>query len=260
MEADTERFLQLQHMGNTLLITLNRPPVNAINLQVIEQLEEALTSYEEDKNTKAVIITGNGRCFSAGADIKSFLEQDPDSPEIPLIRKANDVLNFIESYPKVVIAAINGICLGGGNELALACDLRIASQNAIFGQPEIKLGLLPGWGGIQRLTRLLGKARALEMCLTGESLNADRALQIGLVNEVVSPEGLIDRSLEISQKLSSLPTLAVNLIKQRIHKGAGASQGQAIREDEWAFRELLSSSYGQEGIKAFLEKREPRWD
>ncbi len=259
MEADTERFLQLQYMENTLLITLNRPPVNAINLQVIEQLEETLTSYEEDKNTKVVIITGNGRCFSAGADIKSFLEQDPDSPEIPLIRKANDLLNFIESYPKVVIAAVNGICLGGGNELALACDLRIASQNAIFGQPEIKLGLLPGWGGIQRLTRLLGKARALEMCLIGEPLNADRALQIGLVNEVVSPEGLIDRSLEISQKLSSLPNLAVNLIKQRVHKGTGVSQGQAIREDEWAFQELLSSPYGQEGIKAFLEKREPRW-
>ncbi len=177
----------------------------------------------------------------------------------PSLRLANDLFNLIEVFPKVVIAAINGACLGGGNELALACDFRVASTEANFGQPEITLGLAPGWGGMQRLPRLIGRGRALDLLLTGRTVSAHEAWSMGLVSEVVMTEQLPTRAREFARRFAALPPLAVAAIKERVARGSAGQQGQAIRDDEWAFNELLMSADAREGISAFLQKREPSW-
>lgn len=250
--------LRTEVSGHALLITIDRPPVNALSLEVLKELDSAFEEASDD-NVRCVIITGAGKAFIAGADIKGFAEHGHESGPHPAIRVGNDLFNSIEVYPKPVIAAVNGVCLGGGNELAMACDFRIASTSAAFGQPEIKLGLMPGWGGLQRLPRLVGRAATLDISLTGRQVKPEEALSIGLVNEVVEPEELLPRAKELANTLSELPPLAVAHIKERLAQGLSERQGQAIRDDEWAFAELMQSEDGREGVGAFLEKRQPRW-
>ena len=245
--------------NRVLTITLQRPPVNALSLQMLEELTSAFEEEARLEGVGAVVVAGAGRTFAAGADIKSFAEHDPDAGAHPSIRVGNDLFNLIEAYDKAVIAAVNGACLGGGNELAMACDFRIASSAASFGQPEIKLGLVPGWGGLQRLPRLIGRGWALDQLLTGRTNGAEEAREIGLVHEVVAPDQLLSRALALARALAGMAPLAVAHTKERVARGLSEKQGQAVRDDEWAFHELLGSEDGREGLRAFLEKREPRW-
>lgn len=242
-----------------LTITIDRPPVNALDTSVLQRLTEVFEQEASQPSVGAIILTGAGRTFVAGADIRSFAAHDAEAGAHPSLRLANDLFNLIEVYPKVVIAAINGGCLGGGNELALACDFRVVSTESSFGQPEIALGLVPGWGGLQRLPRLIGRGRALDLLLTGRTVSAHEAWSMGLVTEVVTPEQLAARSLDFARRFAALPPLAVAATKERVARGGAEGQGQAIRDDEWTFSELLSSEDGQEGLHAFLQKREPSW-
>lgn len=251
--------LHTQTDGGILTVTLDRPPVNALSPEMLQDLADVFEGKGMTDAVRVAIIAATGKVFVAGADIKTFAEHDPDSGPPPTIRLGNDLFNLIEAYPKPVIAAINGACLGGGNELAMACDFRIASRTASFGQPEIKLGLVPGWGGMQRLPRLVGRAHALDLLLTGRTVGAEEALAMGLVHEVVELDVLILRAMELASQLAGMAPLAVRHIKERVARGSSDPQGQAIRDDEWAFEDLLGTQDGQEGLHAFLEKRSPRW-
>lgn len=251
--------VRTHHDDGLLSITIDHPPVNALDLSLLQRLTEIFEGDAMENSVRAVVITGRGKAFVAGADIRGFAEHNVDAEPHPSIRVANDLFNLLEVHPKVVVAAVNGPCLGGGNELAVACDFRIASSAATFGQPEVKLGLVPGWGGLQRLPRLVGRGRALDFLLTGRTVNATEALSIGLIHEVTEPERLITRAEELARQVAALPPLAVALIKERVTRGQGDKQGQAIRDDEWAFNDVLSSEDAREGLEAFLEKRPPRW-
>lgn len=252
-------YLKLESRDDVLLVSVSHPPVNALSMELLQELISVFENDAASDDIGCIVITGAGKTFIAGADLKMFKSHDTDTGDHPAIRVGNDLFNQIEVYPKPVIAAVNGACLGGGNELAIACDFRIASLVAFFGQPEIKLGILPGWGGLQRLPKLIGRGAALDLSLTGRHISAEEALRMGLINEVVEPDRLLDRALELGNELAKLPPLAVTAIKERLTRGLSESQGQAIRDDEWAFNEMLRSEDGQEGISAFLEKREPRW-
>lgn len=242
-----------------LTISIDRPPVNALDEAVLRRLVAVFEQEASQDTVGAVVITGAGHCFVAGADIRSFADHDAEGGAHPSLRLANDLFNLIEVFPKVVVAAINGACLGGGNELALACDFRVASTEAQFGQPEITLGLVPGWGGMQRLPRLIGRGRALDLLLTGRTLSAHEAWSMGLVSEVVMTDQLPTRARDFARRFAALPPLAVAAIKERVVRGTAENQGQAIRDDEWTFNDLLMTEDVREGLNAFLHKREPSW-
>lgn len=242
-----------------LVATIDRPPVNALDAALLERLTAVFEQEAAAPEVRAVVLAAAGRAFVAGADIRSFAEHDPAAGPHPAIRLGNDLFNAIEAFPKVVVAAVNGACLGGGNELAMACDYRIAATGATFGQPEIRLGLVPGWGGLQRLPRLVGRGPALDLLLTGRTPGAAEARAIGLVHEVVEPDRLLPRALEVARAAGAMAPLAVAAVKERVAKGMGERQGQAIRDDAWAFEDLLGTEDGREGLRAFLEKREPTW-
>ena len=181
-ETDSQRF-QLTQGGGVAVITLDHPPANAIDGVMIAALARAFADLEKDTEVRAIIITGgDGRMFSAGADVNFLIKSPPEAVE-KLTADGTELMDRIESFPKPVIAAVNGLALGGGNELAMACDVRIAAESARFGLPEINLGLIPGWGGIQRLSRILGKGRAAEAVMTGAMIKAQDALAMGLVNK-----------------------------------------------------------------------------
>ncbi len=251
--------LHTRHERGILTVTIARPPVNALDLALLQKLTALLEGVAEQEEVRAVLITGQGKAFVAGADIHSFAGHDSDSGPHPSLRLANDLFNLLEVLPKPVVAVVNGACLGGGAELAMACDLRVASTSATFGQPEIKLGLVPGWGGMQRLPRLVGKGRALDLMLTGRTVDAEEALSMGLVSEVTAPDHLLARAQQLGEYLASLPPLAVAVLKERVVRGLSDKQGQAIRDDEWAFNDLLASEDAREGLEAFLQKRAPQW-
>lgn len=243
--------------GAVAVLTIDNPPANSMGLKVITGLSNALDSLEEDLAVRAIVLTGAGdKIFCAGADIKLLSEIDKISEDHPLFRAAH-LFNRIERYPKAVIAAINGFCLGGGAELAMSCDLRIASNHARFGQPEVTLGITPGWGGTQRLTRLIGKGRAQPLLLTGDMLNAEQALAWGLVNEVTPTESLSDRALAVASDLADKAPLAIAEIKRRVVDGQQQELPDAVGDDLRGMLRLLNTLDGKEGVTAFLEKRAP---
>ena len=246
----------LTREGDLAIITLNRPPANALSSGTIAELEAAFTELEGDSTVKAIIITGAGQyIFAAGADINEFTQLDAATGE-HLLRRGQELFDRIERFPKPVIAAINGACLGGGNELAMACDLRVAAESARFGQPEINLGLLPGWGAMKRLPRLVGKGKALEMLLTGDMVKASDALRLGLVNRVVPDDELMLQAKNLARKLAGQAPLALARIKERLAAGP-ETDAEANAADTQAFIDLFSSEDGHEGVAAFLAKRRP---
>jgi len=242
----------------TALVTLNRPEVlNALSGDVFQELYSAMGEIDEDAESKAVIITGAGdKAFAAGADIKWMV--DKNSMEM---RSACQITKLfhdrMENMKKPVIAAINGFALGGGCELAMACDIRIASANAKFGQPEITLGIIPGGGGTQRLARLVGKGKAMELVLTGKILDAAEAQAIGLINMVVEPEKLLDEAKKMARKIASYSSIAVNLAKDAVKKGINTDLETGLNYEIECFSLCFSSQDQKEGMTAFLEKRKP---
>lgn len=238
-----------------LQITLNRPQqLNALSHEVLKQLEHIFHTVKQDKSIKAVLLTGEGKAFCAGADIKQLaMLKGPDG--LQFARFGQMVFRTLEKLGKPSLAAIHGFAFGGGCELAMAASMRIASDNTVFGQPEIKLGVIPGFGGTQRLARLIGKARALEICLTGRKVMADEAYRFGLVNELTKPENLLTRALEILQELVQLGSFAMESIIHTINAGYNLTLEEAMDIEAAYFGLCCATPDKSEGVNAFLEKR-----
>ncbi|MCZ7401151.1 MAG: enoyl-CoA hydratase-related protein [Candidatus Methanoperedens sp.] len=255
MITGNEYFKIEQEKGFTTII-LNRPQIrNVLDTGVLTELENYLNHLENDVETKVMIITGTGN-FCAGANVKELMEKHPVEAET-FSRLGHKVFNHIENMGKPVIAAVNGYALGGGCELAMACDIRIASENAKFGQPEVNLGLIPGFGGTQRLARLVGIGRAKELIFTGRIIDTNEAEAIGLVNKVVREEELMDRSKEMALVLAQKSSLILKVTKNLINTNHDIKK--ALDMEIKAFSECFASDDQIEGIKAFLEKRKPEF-
>jgi enoyl-CoA hydratase len=241
-------------------VTLNRPKVlNALNRATLEELDAVFRSLRDDASIRAVLITGAGdKAFAAGADIQELAELEQAQGREQALR-GQSVFAAIEDCGKPVIACIQGYALGGGCELALACTLRIADTTARLGQPEVKLGLIPGYGGTQRLARLVGPAAALQMILTGEMISAETALRIGLVNEVVAPERLQERGEELAQTMAKMAPLAVRHSLEAVRRGLNLPLQEALQLEAAFFGACCATEDKAEGTRAFLEKRPPVW-
>ncbi len=241
-------------------IKINREKAfNALNEETIIELNTAIEAISKSQETKVVIISGAGsKAFIAGADITMFKGNSPIGIR-GVILALQEVLNKIEDLKVPVIASINGFCLGGGLELAMACDLRIASENAKLGQPEIKLGLIPGAGGTQRLSRLVGNGLAKELIMFGDNINSERAKEIGLVNWVVPAEKLEQETNKLAERLVNGPSFALNMAKEAINRGTEMSLLDAIRMEAELFALCFSHDDVQEGVNAFLNKRKPEF-
>lgn len=237
-------------------ITFNRPKVlNALNRKTVEELQSALVDARDDSAVRVVILTGAGeKAFVAGADIGELSQQTPvNGKDFSLFGQA--VFHLLETLGKPSICAINGFALGGGCELALSCSIRIASKNARLGQPEVKLGILPGYGGSQRLTRLCGKGMAHELCLTGEMISAEEALRIGLVNHVFDPAELLPAAQAMAQKIIANAPLAVKFTMEAIERGVEMPLEEGLFLEATLFGVACATEDMREGTKAFLEKR-----
>lgn len=241
-----------------LTITINRPDkLNALNAKTIEELHEALLEAENDKQIKVVIITGSGeKAFVAGADIAEFADYSVEQGKQMSATGHFKIFNFIENYSKPVIAAINGFALGGGLELAMACHIRVASDQAKMGLPEVSLGVIPGYGGTQRLAQLVGKAKAFEMIFTADFITADDALRWGLVNHVTTQDQLLNKAREIAARINLRSPMAVSTSIKVINSGYNKNEnGYEVEIEE--FGKLFSTQDFKEGVSAFLNKRKP---
>jgi enoyl-CoA hydratase/3-hydroxyacyl-CoA dehydrogenase len=251
------KSVQLETRGATAIAWLDRPPANSLSPQVIEELGRVWDHVDADDSIRALVLaSANPMLFCAGADIKAFTQMD-EATGARLLHDAHALLRRMEASSTVTIAAVNGVAFGGGCELAMACDVRVAAQSASFGQPEINLGIIPGFGGTQRLPRIVGTARALELNLTGDPISADEAYEIGLVNRVVPDHELLDVTLAWARKLGSQAPLAVGAIKRTTAGDADLDEG--IEAEKAAFGEVFQTADAREGIGAFLGKRQPVW-
>ena len=238
-------------------ITINRPEkLNALNKTVLDELEQVMQTVYDDKAIKAVIITGQGnKAFVAGADIAEFMEVSDNEGEA-LARKGQQIFFKIENCPKPVVAAVNGFALGGGCELAMACHFTVASENAKFGQPEVNLGLIPGYGGTQRLPMLVGKGKAMELIMTGNMIDAAEAKELGLVNQVTPAENLLEKTKEILNVILTKSPTAVSKVIAAVN-ACGNFDKNGFNEELRLFGEAFSSYDKKEGTAAFVEKRKP---
>ncbi len=239
------------------IITINRPDVlNSLNIETIKELTKVIEELEDDKKIKSVILTGKGKAFIAGADIKQMKNMTPmESKEFA--EAGNNMLFKIEKSRLPFIAAINGYALGGGCETLMACDICIASKNAKIGQPEINLGIHPGFGGTQRLPRLVGIMKAKELLLTGKNIDAEEAKRIGLINDVVEDEKLIETSFKIAEDISNKSPIQIQFIKALVNKGLNIDIHTACNLETSYFSTSFSTEDQKEGMNAFLEKKKP---
>jgi enoyl-CoA hydratase len=246
--------------GKAAWITLNRPKaLNALSPEVFQKLNEALDKAEADPNVMVVVITGAGeKAFSAGADVSEFKTSDAGKVR-EFIRLGQQTMLRIAFFPKVTLALVNGVAVGGGCELALACDLRIASENARFGQPEPRLGLIPGWGGTQNLQRIIGQAKAKELLLTGRIIDVREAEKIGLANKVASREELEKAALDLIGEITALGPLAVKAIKEVLTKPGKSDLEAGLNLEMEKFMECFQTEDRAEGVAAFFEKRKPEF-
>lgn len=237
------------------VVRINRPDArNALNLQVRAMLAEHFTELGSDPDVRCIVLTGSERIFAAGADIRDLAER---SAVEMMLRNTHRLWNAIAACPKPVVAAVNGLALGGGCELAMHADIIVAGEGASFGQPEVRIGIMPGAGGTQRLTRAVGKFRAMKMVLTGQPVGAREALEMGLVSEVVHDAEVQTRALALATEIAALPPLAVMQIKEVVLAGQDASLDAALMLERKAFQLLFASRDQKEGMRAFLDKRKP---
>ena len=251
--------LLVERRGRVALITINRPEKrNALNIQTRQEGAAALEELREDAEVRVVVFTGAGdKAFIAGADIGEFAGRTAVTQRD--VMTARSLFTAIDTFPKPVIAMVNGFCLGGGCELALACDLRIASDKASFGQPEINLGIIPGGGGTQRLTHLVGEGKAMELILTGEIIDAQTAYNLGLVNMVVPAADLEGRTMEMANRIAEKSPIALRMAKEAVKTASRSTLDEGLRREIDLFALCFSSQDKDEGVRAFLEKRKPEF-
>jgi enoyl-CoA hydratase len=249
--------LLLERRGRVAVITINRPTkLNALNIQTRAEGAAALDELRDDESVRVVVITGAGeKAFVAGADIAEFEGRTAVTQRD--VMTARSLFTAVDTFPKPVIAMINGFCLGGGCELALSCDIRVASETARFGQPEINLGIIPGGGGTQRLTRLVGEGKAMELILTGDMIDAQHAYNLGLVNLVVPAADLEAKTMELANRIAEKSPIALRMAKEAVKTAARANLDEGLRREIDLFALTFSSADKDEGIRAFLEKRKP---
>ncbi len=252
--------IHVQTQNNITTLTINRPEkLNALNLATINEIDKALTAIEKDKNVRGAVITGSGeKAFIAGADISEITTLNNETGRL-FAQQGQSVFNKLENLRIPVIAAVNGFALGAGCELALACHMRIASENARFGQPEVNLGIIPGFGGTQRLPRLVGTGMAMELCLSGNPIDAREALRIGLVNRVTKSTELYKTALELLGTISQKGPLALRMVIECINQGRNMSLENALQLEAEQFGHICGTEDMKEGTKAFLEKRAPQF-
>lgn len=255
---DKFKTIKYEVRNGIAILTLNRPEaLNALNNDFFQDMEVLLSDIRNDKEVRILIITGAGKAFVAGADISEMVGMDVAMAE-KFSRRGQAVFLGLEKLNIPVIAAVNGYALGGGCELAMACDIRIASSKAKFGQPEVSLGLIPGFAGTQRLPRLIGLGNALNLLLTADQISADEAFRIGMVQKLTEPEQLMDEVYKLAEKIISKGPRAVSVIKSVSHIGLKLDFANATKLESREFG-LLFGNEGIEGMKAFLEKRKPEW-
>ncbi|QQS40350.1 MAG: enoyl-CoA hydratase/isomerase family protein [Acidobacteriota bacterium] len=251
--------ITLERRGRVAVITINRPEkLNALNTQVHTEAIAALDELRDDAEVGCVVITGAGeKAFVAGADISEFAGKTAVTQRA--VFQERTLFNSVDQFPKPVIAMINGFALGGGCELALACDIRVASENAKFSQPEINLGIMCGGGGTQRLTRLIGEGRAMEMCLTGDMIDAATAERFGLVNHVWPAEELEEKTMDLAEKIASKAPVALQMTKEAVKFASRSNLDEGLRREIDLFAICFSTEDKEEGVSAFLEKRKPEF-
>jgi enoyl-CoA hydratase len=258
--TEEKRYIVYEKKEQVATITLNRPKsLNALNTALLTELKDALEDAEVDADVRVIVITGAGeKAFCAGADVAEIRDKNPEEARA-FSQWFQGILTHIERMKKPVIAKIHGFCLGGGLELALACDFRIASENALFGLPEVNLAIIPGGGGTQRLPRLIGKTKALELLMTGEQIDATEALRLTFVNNVV-PAAELDRAVdELIKKLLSKSPVTLAILKSAVNKGIEMDLQRALQYEAECFESVLKTEDAREGLKAFLEKRKPEF-
>ncbi len=251
--------ITLERRGRIAVLTINRPDkLNALNSRVHSEGVAALDDLRRDDSVRVLVITGSGeKSFVAGADISEFDGQTPVTQRDSFHERS--LFNSIDTFPKPVIAMVNGFCLGGGNELAMACDIRMASENARFSQPEINLGIMCGGGGTQRLPRLVGEGRAMEMALTGDMIDAATAEHFGLVNHVVPADQLEDETMKLAGKIAEKAPIALQLSKEAVKFASRSNLDEGLRREVDLFAICFSTEDKKEGVAAFLEKRKPEF-
>ena len=261
--VDDALYVRYMLDDRTAIITIDHPPANAFNSQVLMELEMAFDEATADRQVKVMIITGAGQFFVAGADINEInAVKDDREGATALIKRGQDLFLKIEQSKKPVIAAVNGrFALGGGNELAMACHIRLAEDSVQFGQPEIKLGIIPGWGGTQRLPRLVGKGKALELILTGANIKAQEAYRLGMVNKVVPVGSVVREAKRMAKVISMWSALPIGAILTAVNEGMQKEDiGAAMEVEREQFVGLQGSEDMEEGLNAFLEKRRPQFN
>lgn len=255
----TYETITLDRRGRVAVLTINRPDkLNALSKQVHAECVSALEELRKDDGVRVVVLTGAGeKAFVAGSDIKEFEGQTPVTQRDAFHEPS--LYNSIDSFPKPIIAMINGFCLGGGNELAMACDIRMAGENARFSQPEINLGIMCGGGGTQRLPRLVGEGRAMEMVLTGDMIDAATAERFGLVNHVFPPDQLEAETMKLAEKIAEKAPIALQLSKEAVKFATRSNLDEGLRREVDLFAICFSTEDKKEGVAAFLEKRKPEF-
>ncbi len=252
--------LIFEKVDNVAVVKINRiEKMNALNSETIDELGIIFTELNKDENVDAIVLTGNGeKAFVAGADIKELNKMDVISGQ-SMSEKGQKVFSLIENLSKPVIAAVNGYALGGGCELAMSCHFRYASENAVFGQPEVNLGIIPGYGGTQRMSRLINPGRAMEFILTGDMIKSDEALLIGLVNKVFAKEELLEQAIKTAKKIASKGQIAVALSIKAVNATKEISQEDGLKYEASLFGLCCGTQDFMEGTTAFIEKREAKF-
>src|SRR5437773_6689963 len=257
--SQSDETILVERRGAVAIVTINRPEKrNALNIQTRAEGAAVLDELRADGSVRVVVLTGAGdKAFIAGADIAEFAGRTAiQQREVMLDRS---LFNAIDGFPKPIIAMVNGYCLGGGCEVALACDIRIASEKASLGQPEINLGIIPGGGGTQRLTRLVGEGKSMEMILTGEIIDAHAALSLGLINQLVPLDQLEAKTMEIANRIAEKSPIALSLAKEAVKIASRSNLDEGLRREVDLFALCFSTEDKDEGVAAFLEKRKPAW-
>lgn len=253
------KLITLKVIDRIATVTLNAPPSNLLNTAMLKELDQVFGELEADHAVRVVILTASGRFFCLGADIKELAGLEAAHQGADLSGRGQGLLNRIERFDKPIIAAINGTCLGGGLELAMACHMRVAAEGIQLGLPEVKLGLIPGFGGTQRLQRIIGPSRAAEMILTGEPIDAEHALTIGLVNRVVPAQEVLPQSQTLASMITNKGRLATRAALRGIRNGLDSPFAEGLAHESELFGELCETTDKKEGTAAFLEKRPPKF-